>query len=45
MTYFLKIIKIIKNKIYDKPPMLGRWNIKNCNNEKTAIKAKVYDNK
>jgi len=45
MTYFLKIIKIIKNKIYDKPPMLGRLNIKNCNNEKTAIKAKVYDNK
>ena len=44
-----KIISIFKNFINkistnNNPPMLGRWNIKNCNNTMTNI-ISVYQNR
>lgn len=37
-------METFKNLTYDNPPMLGRWNIKNCNNTMTNINS-VYQNR
>lgn len=46
MEKIINIFKHFVNKIRNNnnPPMLGRWNIKNCNNTMTNINS-VYQNR